>query len=173
MDNTRKQIAIYPGTFDPLTNGHVSIVRYGVKMFDTVIVAVARDSAKQSLFSLEERVEMAKNVFAGSDQILVESFSGLLMNYAQERGAHALLRGLRAISDFEFEFQMALMNRHLNPCIETVFLMSDSRWLYISSTIIKTIANLGGDISELVPAPVFACLCERFGKPYKSRREFL
>lgn len=173
MDHTKKHIAIYPGTFDPLTNGHVDIVRCGLKMFDEVIVAVAGDSTKSPFFSLEERIEIAGKVFCGCKNVIVEPFSGLLMSYAEERGACALLRGLRAISDFEFEFQLALMNRHLNQRIETVFLMSDYRWLYISSTIIKTVASLGGDVSELVPAPVFEALCQRYGKPTKKRCEVM
>ena len=173
MDKAKQHIAIYPGTFDPMTNGHVDIVRCGLKMFDTVIVAVAGDSNKSTLFSLEERLHIAQNVFHGCQNVIVESFSGLLMSYAEQRGACALLRGLRAISDFEFEFQLALMNRHLNQRIETVFLMSDYRWMYISSTIIKTVASLGADVSELVPAAVFDALCKRYGEPTKCRHEVM
>ena len=165
MDNHHGHFAIYPGTFDPLTNGHAGIVRRGLRVFDTIIVAVAADSTKKPLFNQAERVEMAKAALADDERVVVEPFSGLLMRYAEERGACALLRGLRAISDFEFEFQTALMNRHLNQTIETVFLMTDYRWLYTSSTIVKTVASLGGNVANLVPPPVYAKLCERFGPP--------
>ena len=165
MDKSDRRIAIYPGTFDPITNGHAGLVRRGLKMFDTVVFAVAAVSTKTPLFDLDERVAMAKEVFSGEPNVVVEPFSGLLMRYADERGACALLRGLRAISDFDFEFQTALMNRHMNQDIETIFLMSDFRWLYTSSTIVKTVAGLGGNVSKLVPPPVFVKLCERFGEP--------
>ena len=140
-----KRVAIYPGTFDPLTNGHANIIRRGLRMFDNIIVAVAADTGKSPLFSLEERVAMAEKVFAKEPNISVE------------------LRGLRAVSDFEYEFQIALMNRKLRPDIETLFLISDYRWLYISSTIVKTVASLGGDVRGLVPDHVLSCLRERFG----------
>ena len=138
-----KRVAIYPGTFDPLTNGHANIIRRGLRMFDNIIVAVAADTGKSPLFSLEERVAMAENV--------------------ARRNVHTVLRGLRAVSDFEYEFQIALMNRKLRPDIETLFLISDYRWLYISSTIVKTVASLGGDVRGLVPDHVLSCLRERFG----------
>ena len=165
MDTPQGRFVIYPGTFDPLTNGHMGIIRRGLRMFDSIIVAVAADSTKTPLFDQAERVNMAKIALADDARVMVEPFSGLLMRYAEERGACALLRGLRAISDFDFEFQAALMNRHLNQTIETVFLMTDYRWLYTSSTIVKTVASLGGDVANLVPPKVFASLCERFGKP--------
>ena len=150
-----KRVAIYPGTFDPLTNGHANIIRRGLRMFDNIIVAVAADTGKSPLFSLEERVAMAEKVFAKEPNISVEPFQGLLV--------HTVLRGLRAVSDFEYEFQIALMNRKLRPDIETLFLISDYRWLYISSTIVKTVASLGGDVRGLVPDHVLSCLRERFG----------
>ena len=161
-----KRVAIYPGTFDPLTNGHANIIRRGLRMFDTVIVAVAADTGKSPLFSLEERVAMAEKVFAKETGISVEPFQGLLVEYVARRNVHTILRGLRAVSDFEYEFQIALMNRKLRPDIETLFLISDYRWLYISSTIVKTVASLGGDVRGLVPDHVFACLRNKYGFPH-------
>lgn len=158
-----KRLAIYPGTFDPLTNGHVNIIRRALRLFDKVIVAVAADTGKTPLFSLDERVDMAEKVFAKETDIVVEPFEGLLVEYVASRNAHTVLRGLRAVSDFEYEFQISLMNRKLRPDIETLFLISDYRWLYISSTIVKTVASLGGDVHGLVPEHVFNCLRARFG----------
>lgn len=163
MATSIKRLAVYPGTFDPLTNGHVDIVRRGLHMFDTVVVAVAASTPKNPLFSLEERVEMAKTVFRNTPNVEVDSFSGLLVEYAKKRGAAALLRGLRAVSDYEYEFQTSLMNRKLEPELETVFLISDYRWLYISSTIVKTVAQLNGDVSGLVPEHVLTLLRQRYG----------
>ncbi len=159
-------IAVYPGTFDPLTNGHVSLIRRACAVFDTVVVAVANDTPKTPLFTIEERVAMAAEVFAGNAQVGVEPFSGLLVDYADRRGAKVILRGLRAVSDFEYEFQLALMNRKMKRHIQTVFLMTDYQWLYISSTIVKAAAKLGGDIKGLVPDPIYARLREKFGYPY-------
>lgn len=159
------RLAVYPGTFDPLTNGHVGIIRRGAYIFDTVIVAVARDNGKNTLFSLEERVAMAQTAFAENPHVVVEPFSGLLIDYAKHRGAVAILRGLRAVSDFDYEFQMALMNRKLRSDIETVFLMTDFRWMYISSTSIKNVASLGGNISSMVPPPVVDQLRHAYGHP--------
>jgi pantetheine-phosphate adenylyltransferase len=156
-----ERIAIYPGTFDPLTNGHVSIVRRSLDIFDKVIVAVAVHSGKNPLFSLDERVEMVREVFQQNPRVIAESFSGLLVEYAQSRGVNTIIRGLRAVSDFEYEFQMALMNRKLEPNIHTVFMMTDYKWLYISSTIIKDVARLGGSIEGLVPAVVVGRMRER------------
>ena len=130
-------IAIYPGTFDPLTNGHVSLIRRGLDVFGRVVVAIAYHSPKDPVFSLEKRVQMAKEVFAEDKRVEVEPFTGLLIDYARKKNASAILRGLRAVSDFEYEFQMALMNRRLERDIQTVFMMTDYKWLYISSTIIK------------------------------------
>lgn len=163
---TASRIAVYPGTFDPLTNGHASIIRRGRRMFDQVIVAVAADTPKTPLFSLTERVQMAEKVFSGEEGIVVEPFSGLLVEYVARRGGQVILRGLRAVSDYEYEFQISLMNRKLQPHLETVFLISEYRWLYISSTIVKTVASLGGDVSGLVPDYVLERLGERFGKPH-------
>lgn len=145
---------MYPGTFDPLTMGHLSLIRRGRELFDEVIVAVADNTPKMPLFTLEERVDMAREAIGDVSGVTVEPFSGLLVEYAAQRGATALLRGLRAVSDFEYEFQLALMNRRLQKEIQTIFLMTDYQWLYISSTIVKAAASHGGDIEGLVPENV-------------------
>ncbi len=161
MENNH--LAIYPGTFDPLTFGHISLVKRGLDIFDKIVVAVAKDSPKSPLFTLEERVEMASEYFENEPRVSVEPFSGLLVRYVEQHGAKAVLRGLRAVSDFEYEFQMALMNRKLSRQVQTVFLMTDYRWLYISSTIIKEAAKHGGDVRGLVPDPIFQRMQERYG----------
>ncbi|HMB31493.1 MAG TPA: pantetheine-phosphate adenylyltransferase [Desulfohalobiaceae bacterium] len=158
MDSENQKIAVYPGTFDPLTNGHVSIVRRSLDVFDTIILAIAKDIPKTPLFSLEERVEMAREVFRNKPMVKVEPFSGLLVEYVEKRGAKVVLRGLRAISDFEYEFQMALMNRRLKRDIHTMFMMTDYKWLFTSSSIIKETAGVGGDVQGLVPEPVWSRL---------------
>ncbi len=159
------KIAVYPGTFDPLTMGHVSLIRRGCEIFDTVVVAVAIDNAKTPLFTLQERVAMVEDVFKDCAQVKVEPFSGLLVEYVAAKQYDVILRGLRAVSDFEYEFQLALMNRKLNRNIQTVFLMTDYQWLYISSTIVKSVAQLGGDIRGLVPKVVCDRLRARYGHP--------
>ncbi|MEG2005548.1 MAG: pantetheine-phosphate adenylyltransferase [Bilophila sp.] len=166
MAQPSKRVVIYPGTFDPLTNGHANIIRRGLHMFDRVIVAVAADTSKSPLFTLEERVAMAETVFAKEPDIAVEPFCGLLVEYVARRNVRTILRGLRAVSDFEYEFQISLTNRKLRPDIETLFLVSDYRWLYISSTIVKTVSSLGGDVKGLVPDHVLHCLRSRFGMPH-------
>ncbi|OBQ46076.1 pantetheine-phosphate adenylyltransferase [Halodesulfovibrio spirochaetisodalis] len=166
MDNRGERVAVYPGTFDPMTMGHVSLIKRGCEIFDHVIVAVANDTPKTPLFSITERVAMAEEVFKDTPQVTVEPFSGLLVEYAERRGAHVVLRGLRAVSDFEYEFQLALMNRKLKKHIQTVFLMTDYQWLYISSTIVKAAGKLGGDIKGLVPDNVYRQLREKYGYPY-------
>lgn len=171
MDKSRGRTAIYPGTFDPLTNGHVSIIRRGSEIFDHLIVAVAEDTYKNTLFTLDERVDLARRVFAGKPNITVEPFSGLLVDYVEKRGCQIILRGLRAVSDFEYEFQLALMNRKLKNKIQTVFLMTDYRWLYISSTIVKSAASLGGDVKDLVPTPVLRAMLEKFNQPIPPNLE--
>lgn len=162
-NNHLETLAVYPGTFDPLTNGHVSLILRGLKLFDSIVVAVAADTSKGTLFSLEERLALAREALGGQERVTVEPFHGLLVDYAEERGAHVILRGLRAVSDFEYEFQLALMNRKLKRKIETMFLMTDYRWLYISSTIVKDVAKHGGDITDLVPETVHRALRRRFG----------
>lgn len=157
--------ALYPGTFDPLTNGHVSLVRRGCEVFDRVIVAVAQDTQKNTLFSLQERVELAREAFSGEHAVSVESFSGLTVDFAAKKGVTAILRGLRAVSDFEYEFQIALMNRRLKRHIQTVFLMTDYQWLYISSTVIKSVASQCGDIRGLVPENVRHALAKKYSCP--------
>ena len=165
------RVAIYPGTFDPLTSGHVSLIRRGCEIFDTVVVAVANDTPKSPLFTIEERVAMAQEVFKGDTNVQVEPFSGLLVDYVDRRGTNVILRGLRAVSDFEYELQLALMNRQMKRHIQTVFLMTDYRWLFISSTIIKAAAQLGGDIRNMVPDHIYRKLREKFGYPYPLQEE--
>ena len=159
-------VAIYPGTFDPLTSGHVSLIRRGCQIFEKVIVAVAMDSGKNPLFSIEERVSMAAEVFEGDPHVIVEPFSGLLVDYVDRRGVKVILRGLRATSDFDYEFQLALMNRKMKRHIQTVFLMTDYQWMFISSTVVKASAQFGGDIKDLVPDGVYRRLREKFGYPF-------
>ena len=157
------RVAIYPGTFDPLTNGHVSLIVRALNLFDKVVVAVAKDTTKGTLFSLDERLDLARQALAHYERVEVAPFSGLLVDYAERSKAKVILRGLRAVSDFEYEFQLALMNRKLKRGIETMFLMTDYRWLYISSTIVKDAAKNGGDVGDLVPAVVHRALRQRFG----------
>lgn len=156
--------AIYPGSFDPITNGHLDVLERATRIFDEVIVAVAINHNKTGLFTMEERVALIEQITAGSPSISVTKFDGLLVDFAQQHQASALVRGLRAISDFEFEFQMALMNRKLRPEIETIFLMPREEYTYVSSSITKEIARLGGDISSLVPAPVGDALKAKFDR---------
>jgi pantetheine-phosphate adenylyltransferase len=145
------RIAIYPGSFDPLTNGHVDIIERGSRIFDEIIVAILGNVEKTPLFSESERTAIIQNVFQGRANVKVETFSGLLVDYAQQKKASVIVRGLRAVSDFEYEFQMALMNRHLAPGIETVFMMPAEQYTYISSRLIKEVFTLGGEITGLVP----------------------
>ena len=160
-----ERIAIYPGTFDPLTSGHESLIRRGLEVFDTVIVGVARDCGKNPLFTLDERVSIVEEVFKGTPGVKVMPFSGLLVEFAAQNKAKAILRGLRAVSDFDYEFQMALMNRKLENTVQTVFLMSDLRWMYISSTNIKNVASLGGNVRGLVPDSVIPRLRKAYDLP--------
>jgi len=146
--------AIYPGSFDPPTNGHLDLIARGTRIFDELIVAVLRNPEKHPLFSLEERIEMLREVTAPLGKVQVEAFEGLLVDYAAERDASVILRGIRAISDYEYELQMALMNRKLNPRIETVFMTAAESYSYISSRLVKEVHLLGGDIKDLVPAVV-------------------
>jgi pantetheine-phosphate adenylyltransferase len=149
-----KKIAIYPGTFDPFTNGHLDLVRRSLRTFDEVIVAVAPSLKKQPLFTIEERFEMIKKSLRNYRRVKIESFDGLLVDYVKNRGGIAIIRGLRAVSDFEYELQMALMNRRLSPQIETVFMMPSEEYSFLTATIVKEIASLGGPVRELVPKPV-------------------
>jgi pantetheine-phosphate adenylyltransferase len=160
-----ERIAIYPGSFDPITNGHVAIVDSVVRIFDRVIVSVVRNLSKQPLFDVEERCRLIRESFADNPQIEVESFEGLLVDYVRNRGAVAIIRGLRAVADFEYELQMTNMNRRLAPEVVTIFLMAEGRHSYISSSLLKEVARLGGDIRGLVPIPVERRLIEIFGEP--------
>ena len=155
------RIAVYPGTFDPLTNGHVDIIQRGAALFDRIIVAILVNSDKSPLFSVEERLGMARAVFAPQPRVEIDTFDGLLVDYAQQRQAKVIVRGLRAISDFEFEMQMALMNRHLNPSIETIMMMPAETYTYLSSRLVKQVFALGGSVQGLVPDLVETRLQEK------------
>ncbi|RMG92351.1 MAG: pantetheine-phosphate adenylyltransferase [Zetaproteobacteria bacterium] len=154
------RIAIYPGTFDPITLGHVDVVLRGLKLVDHIVIGVAENTAKRPLFDLQTRLDMVKETFAGESRIKAVAFSGLLVELAHEFGAGAILRGLRAASDFEYEFQMATMNRRLDASIETVFVMAREDYTFVSSRFIREIASMGGDVSSLVPRPVLQRLHE-------------
>lgn len=155
------KIAIYPGSFDPATNGHLDIIRRARILFDKIIVAVAENPSKETLFSLEERIRMLAGMTRGMRGVEVESFSGLLVSFLKKKRACAVIRGLRAISDFEYEFQMAMMNRRLSPSFETVFLMPEEKFSFISSSLVKEVARLGADVSRLVPACVLRMLSKK------------
>ncbi len=146
-----QSVAIYPGSFDPMTNGHVDIILRGARIFDRIIVAILFNREKTPLFSVEDRVQMAREVFRDEPKVEVDTFDGLLVDYARQKGAQVIVRGLRAISDFEYEFQMALMNRRLVPELETVFMMPAESYTYISSRLIREVFALGGPIAGLVP----------------------
>ncbi len=156
--------AIYPGSFDPITNGHLDVIQRAAGLFDELVVAVARDNAKQSLFSLDERVELLRTATAHLSNLRVLPFEGLLVDFAREQQAVALVRGLRAVSDFEFEFQLALMNRKLEPNLETLFLMPREELTYISSRLVKEIARLGGNVNQFVPPHVVSALKEKHSR---------
>ncbi len=153
-----KKIALYPGTFDPITNGHIDLVQRAAKLFDTVIVAIASSSKKNPKFSLEKRIELAKQVLSNCPNVEVKGFDFLLIDFARQQKATVLIRGLRAVSDFEYEFQLASMNRHLAPDIESVFLMPADEYSFISSSLVKEVATLGGDVSNFVHPIVFKAL---------------
>ncbi len=157
-----EKIAIYPGSFDPITNGHIDIAERGLKLFDKIIVAILHNPVKEFLFTVEERVEMLESSFGNYPDIEVETFDGLLVGYAAKRKSIAILRGMRAVSDFEYEFQLALMNRKLNKEVQTVFLMTGLRWIFTSSSIIKEAARFGGDMTGMVPPIVNEKLKAKF-----------
>lgn len=155
-------IAIYPGSFDPITNGHLDLIERSARLVDKLIISILRNENKQPLFSIQERLDMLRDVVGPYPNVEVDSFDGLLVDYAAARSATVILRGIRAISDYEYELQMALMNRRLRPQIETVFLMSGEAYSFISSRLVKEVFRLGGDISGLVPPPVEQRLKNRF-----------
>jgi pantetheine-phosphate adenylyltransferase len=154
--------AIYPGSFDPVTNGHLDVVERARKLFDEVVVAVAHNDEKQPLFSLQERLDLLRETVGKIDNVRIAQFEGLLVDFALAQKAHAVIRGLRAVSDFEFEFQMALMNRKLESTVETIFLMPKEAYTYLSSRLVKEIARLGGDVSGFVPPLVAKALAQKF-----------
>jgi pantetheine-phosphate adenylyltransferase len=158
------RLCIYPGTFDPFTNGHRDVLARAAKLFDHVRVAVAIDSAKAPLFTPARRVQLIKANLTGLPNVDVVSFQGLLVEFARKQRAHAIIRGLRALSDFEFEFNMALMNRHLDPGVETIFVMPNEAYSYTSSSLVKQIAKLGGDVTKFVPPNVAAALQKAHAK---------
>ena len=159
----KHQIAVYPGTFDPVTHGHTDLVSRAARVFEKVIVAIAESPHKAPLFSLDERIRMTKGELKGLDNVEVVGFDNLLMDFVHEMGAGVIVRGLRAVSDFEYEFQLASMNRHLAEEVETLFMTPDEAYSFISSSLVKEIARLDGDVSEFVGAEVRAALRERFG----------
>lgn len=166
------KIGVYPGSFDPITNGHIDIIKRAVKLLDKLIVAVVKNPNKTPLFSFKERMNILKNTLKNVPKVEIASFSGLLVNFLKHNKANVIIKGLRALSDFEFEFQMALMNRQLDANIETIFLMTSSRYTFLSSSSVKEISSLGGSIKGLVPPYVESKLKEKFGylkRPYKGQ----
>lgn len=154
--------AIYPGSFDPLTNGHLSLIQRGLKVFDRLIVAIANNPAKKPLFSVEERRTLIGEAVGNDPRVEIDSFDGLLVDYAKLQGVHTVLRGLRAVSDFEYEFQIANMNRNLDPEFESVFMMTGEDYFYVASSLVREVASFGGDVSRLVPPNVYRALQARF-----------
>lgn len=162
-----RSLAVFPGSFDPITNGHLDIVERGLRIFDRVRLAILVNPEKKPLFSIEERVNLIRAAHRGNRRVEVDTFSGLLVDYAEKVGASVIIRGIRAISDFEFEFQMALMNRRLNSSIETVFMMPHESYSYVSSRLVKEVFQLGGNVTELVPPVVERRLREVYGTPIR------
>ncbi|MBC7765108.1 MAG: pantetheine-phosphate adenylyltransferase [Hyphomonadaceae bacterium] len=148
------KIAVYPGSFDPVTNGHLDIITRAAGVFDQVIVGVLQNSGKQPLFNMDERVQMLKNVTSNLPNVIIDCFDGLLVNYCDKQKATVIIKGLRAVSDFEYEFQMALMNYKLSPHIETLFMMTNSKYSYLSSSMVKEIGRLGGSLDDLIPPSI-------------------
>jgi pantetheine-phosphate adenylyltransferase len=157
-----KHIVIYPGTFDPITNGHIDVIERAVNLFDEVIVAVLTNPSKKPLFTVKERIRLITQIIQAQDRVRIECFSGLLVEFAEKMGARAIIRGLRAISDFEYEFQMALVNRKINSNLTTVFLMPNEKYTYLNSTIVKELASFGGKISDFVPEIVEQALQQKY-----------
>jgi pantetheine-phosphate adenylyltransferase len=166
-----KRIAVYPGSFDPITNGHVDIVRRSLQVFDEVVIAIAHNPEKDSaLFTPAERVAMIREVFRGDRRVAADSFTGLLVDYVAKTGARVIIRGLRAVADFEYEFQMTMMNRHLEPSVETIFMMAGESHFYTSSRLVKEVASLGGNIEGLVPDHVMRKVLEKVTRGGTRRR---
>ena len=163
--------AVYPGSFDPITNGHLDVIERAAKLFDKIIVAVAINEAKTPLFTMKERVKLVSSSVGSLPNVEVDTFTGLLIDYVETRGGEAVVRGLRAVSDFEFEFQLALMNRKLNGRIETIFMMPKETYTFLSSRMVKEIARLGGDISSFVPKDVAEALKRKFTNPKRKTRK--
>ncbi|MFI5358831.1 MAG: pantetheine-phosphate adenylyltransferase [Halanaerobiales bacterium] len=159
-----QQVVVYPGSFDPVTNGHLDIIKRAAKIFDKVIVAVFKNPQKKPLFTMEERVELLKEATKDLEKVCVDSFSGLTMDYVRSKKAIAIIRGLRAVSDFEGEFQMALLNKELNNEVETIFFMTDIKYAYLSSSAVKEVAQFGGNIDGLVPEVVKKALAEKYAR---------
>ena len=158
---SRSTLAVYPGTFDPITNGHVDIMRRSLKIFDRVVVALAENVRKAPLFTIDERRKLIGDALAQDKRLEIDAFQGLLADYCRRRGASVVIRGLRALADFEYEFQSAHMNRRLAPDVETLFLMTGEESFYVSSSLVKEVALMGGDVSGLVPAGVVAALADK------------
>jgi pantetheine-phosphate adenylyltransferase len=158
---SERRVAVYPASFDPITNGHLDLIDRSARLFDEVIVAVAKNLGKAPLFTVEERVEMICSAVAGRKNVRVETMDGLLVDYVREHGSRVVIRGLRALADFEYEFEMAMMNAHMYPQIETVFLMTSAKWFYVSSSRLRELVRLGGDVSDFVPPLVSKRLQEK------------
>lgn len=164
-----KILAVYPGSFDPITNGHIDLVKRGLRIFDEIIILLATNPNKSSLFSVEERLAIIEEIYKDNDRVRVDSYPGLLVDYLKKCEANVIFRGLRALSDFEYEFQMALMNRRLDRGIETVFLMTGFKWFYTNSRIIKEAASLGGSVKGMVPDIVCRRLREKYAELKRSK----
>lgn len=156
------KVAVYPGSFDPFTKGHQNIIERGVRVFNQVVVAVAHNTSKKTIFTLEERVDLLNEIFCGRDDVKVDYFEGLLVEYAKKMGTNIVLRGMRTVSDFEYELQMALANKSLSPELETVFMVTDSEFSHISSSVIREVVSLGGSAANMVPELVAVRLKEKF-----------
>jgi pantetheine-phosphate adenylyltransferase len=170
-DKSMGKVAIYPGSFDPITYGHIDIIERGIEIFDKVIVAIANNMEKRSLFTIEERLEMTKNIFKDTPNVIVDSFKGLLVDYVAKTNAKVILRGLRATSDFEYEFHMASMNRSLNTQLDTLFMMTSKDYFFVSSRTIKEVSGLGGAVDGLVPDLVVRRLKEKFKLPVTKKKQ--